>query len=62
MAIEVGGNGKDYKDIDDILLAANYTKVIHMIHGQDNIYVHNTWRSKVFGEDQIPKLMSDISG
>ena len=60
MAIEVGGNGRGYEEVDKLLNKANYTKVLHMFKGQDNIYVHNDLRSPVFGDDQKPKRMTDI--
>ena len=58
MAIEVGGNGRGFEEIDRLLKSANYTKVYNMIRNQDNIYVHNTVRSSYFGDDQKPRLMS----
>ena len=61
LAIEVVLNEGGYQEIDDLLKKANYTKVLHMIKGQDNIYVHNRWRSPVFGPDQTPKLMENIA-
>ena len=60
LAVEVGGNGRGFKEVDEILKQANYTKVIHMHSGQDNIYVRNDLRSPVFGPNQTPKLMSKI--
>ena len=57
-SIEVGGNGGDYTKIDQVMAAANYTKVLHMMKGQDSVYVRNDLRSAVFGNDQIPKLIS----
>ena len=59
MAIEVGGNGRGYTEIDTLLKSVNYTKVHHMISGQDNIYVHNDLRSPYFGADQKPRLMNN---
>ena len=61
MAVEVGGNGRGYEEIDEFLKFANYTKVVHMIKGQDNIYVHNDVRSPIFGADQKPKLLDNTS-
>ena len=59
-AIEVGGNGGDYTKIDQVMAAANYTKVLHMMKGQDSIYVRNDLRSAVFRNDQIPRLLEKI--
>ena len=58
MAIEVSGEGNREKKIDKLLENANFTKVVHKLHKQDSIYVHNSWKSTVFGNDQIPKLIS----
>ena len=60
MAIEVGGNGRGFEEIDELLKHANYTKVYHMFKDQDNIYVHNTVRSSHFGDDKKPKLMNNL--
>ena len=57
MAIEVGGNGRGYTEIDTLLKSVNYTKVHNMLRVADNIYVHNDLRSPYFGADQKPKLM-----
>ena len=58
--MEVGGNGRGFKEVDDILKKANYTKVIHMLRGQDNIYVRNDLKSSIFGQNKVPRLMSNI--
>ena len=58
MAIEVSAGVYNEKKIDELLANVNYTKVIHKLKKQDSIYVHNSWRSSVFGDDQIPKLIS----
>ena len=58
MAIEVTGEVDKEKKIDELLAYANYTKVIQKFQLQDSIYVHNSWKSSVFGNDQIPKLIS----
>ena len=60
LAVEVGGNGRGFKEVDEILKQANYTKVLHMVSGQDNIYVRNDFKSSVFGTNQTPKLMDKI--
>ena len=58
--MEVGGNGRGFKEVDEILKQANYTKVLHMVSNQDNIYVRNDFKSSVFGPNQTPKLMDKI--
>ena len=58
--MEVGGNGRGFKEVDDILKSANYTKVIHMLRGQDSIYVRNDLKSSIFGPNKIPRLMKGI--
>ena len=57
MAIEVSGEVNGEKKKDKLLKNANFTKVIHKLHMQDSIYVHNSWKSPVFGDDQILKLI-----
>ena len=58
MAIEMSGEVNKEKKIDKLLQNANFTKVGHKLHKRDSIYVHNSWKSPVFGDDQIPKLIS----
>ena len=57
MAIEVGVYGRGFQEIDSLLKSVNYTKVHHMLHLLDNIYVRNDVRSTYFGDDRTPKLM-----
>ena len=58
MAIEMSGEVNKEKKIDKLLQNANFTKVGHKLHKRDSIYAHNSWKSPVFGDDQIPKLIS----
>ena len=56
--MEVGGNGRGFKEVDEILKQANYTKVLHLVSGQDNIYTI-AWKTTQYNSNFLDHLITD---
>lgn len=58
-SIEVEANGRDRygEKVDEVMIAAGYTKILDKLENLDNVYVRNDFRSPLFKYDGKPRLM-----